>query len=237
MPRQLATLIEPALGEAFHSWIVRLAGYLHVPVGYVPGLLGLECAPSAPVRPRYFGIALTNTSRLNIARATGLPAAEFDAMQLATLHGRVLDLHDFPACMNRMQYAAQMTSRVCPDCLAESGGVWQLWWRLAFAAVCPTHRLLLHDTCPRCRHRFGPGGLGRDFEWRVQEIKLTRSQMVDPMQCGAQGIRPGSCAFPLEDLPRIRAPEFLVEAQTRYLAGLPGKQTPLGTCKKGASVA
>jgi hypothetical protein len=41
-------------------------------------------------------------------------------------------------------------SRFCPACLAETGGRWQLWWRLRWAFACPVHQCLLADTCPRC---------------------------------------------------------------------------------------
>ncbi|MBB3733866.1 hypothetical protein FHR33_009819 [Nonomuraea dietziae] len=69
-------------------------------------------------------------------------------------------------------------SRVCPTCLAASGGVWLTWWKLSWAAVCPEHRTLLVDLCPRCRVavRRGPAG---------QPARLSRSRMPAPLRCGA----------------------------------------------------
>ena len=49
-------------------------------------------------------------------------------------------------------------SRFCPACLSETGGRWQLWWRLRWAFACPIHQCLLADTCPCCDRwqRIGP---------------------------------------------------------------------------------
>ncbi|WP_335989444.1 TniQ family protein [Glycomyces sp. MUSA5-2] len=228
MTRRLAVLVEPAPGEAFYSWLVRLGDFLQIPVGHLPRLLGLECASYEPVRPRYFGITLTAASRAELTAATGLGAAAIDAMHLTAFHGTVLDLHDITAAMDQSHYAAQSFKRACPDCLAESGGVWQLWWQLAFAAVCPRHRLLLHDRCPACHTRFGSYGYRGDFGWDLYGITLHRGFLPDPMQCGTSRFEPHRCNFPLEDLARIRVPEFLVEAQRRYLDALAPRKAALG---------
>ncbi|MFI6740549.1 TniQ family protein [Nonomuraea sp. NPDC050451] len=50
-----------------------------------------------------------------------------------------------------MEWAQLFGSRACPKCLAASNGAWPLWWKLGWAAVCPAHRMLLVDHCPRCR--------------------------------------------------------------------------------------
>jgi hypothetical protein len=56
----------------------------------------------------------------------------------------------------------QTGSRFCPACLGDSGGRWQLAWRLPWAFACPVHRRLLADLCPACgrrpaAHRLGLG--------------------------------------------------------------------------------
>src|SRR5574337_1204912 len=54
-------------------------------------------------------------------------------------------------------------SRYCPHCPAESGGRWQLVWRLGWTFACLKHSCLLADACPACgvRPRIGqlPGDL------------------------------------------------------------------------------
>ena len=70
-------------------------------------------------------------------------------MTLAGLIGSVGETHCtaapvVPVCLSPPR------SRFCPACLAETGGRWQLWWRLRWAFACPIHRCLLADTCPCC---------------------------------------------------------------------------------------
>jgi hypothetical protein len=73
----------------------------------------------------------------------------FDAMHLSAYDGTVLDLSGLASDKASVQRVRQRewalfnASRACPDCLAESGGIWKLWWRLAGAAVCPAHRRVL----------------------------------------------------------------------------------------------
>jgi hypothetical protein len=63
-------------------------------------------------------------------------------------------------------------SRFCPQCLEESGGRWQLWWRHRWAFACTRHHRLLADTCPRC---------GRCPRRRP----LPRGQIPDPGLCAS----------------------------------------------------
>ncbi len=41
-------------------------------------------------------------------------------------------------------------SRYCPQCLADSDGIWPLRWRMAWVFSCPRHARLLRDTCQEC---------------------------------------------------------------------------------------
>lgn len=41
-------------------------------------------------------------------------------------------------------------SRFCPMCLDQTGGRWQLAWRLGWAFACTIHNCLLADACPHC---------------------------------------------------------------------------------------
>ncbi|MGN9846199.1 TniQ family protein [Nonomuraea sp. H19] len=76
------------------------------------------------------------------------------------------------------EWARFFGSRACPKCLTASAGAWQLRWKLGWAAVCPTHRMLLVDHCPRCRIQLRRGPAG-------QPRRLSRSRMPAPMRCGA----------------------------------------------------
>jgi hypothetical protein len=39
---------------------------------------------------------------------------------------------------------------VCPECIRESDGRWQLSWRLGWSFACVQHNRLLADACPTC---------------------------------------------------------------------------------------
>jgi hypothetical protein len=47
--------------------------------------------------------------------------------------------------------AGRFTQQFCPHCLKEPNGAYmRLYWRLAFAVVCPTHGTELSDRCGHC---------------------------------------------------------------------------------------
>jgi len=50
-------------------------------------------------------------------------------------------------------HAAGDWSRIDAAHLAETGGRWQLAWRLGWSFACLHHHQLLADTCPACRGR------------------------------------------------------------------------------------
>ncbi|MFD0474732.1 TniQ family protein [Nonomuraea thailandensis] len=106
-------------------------------------------------------------------------------MHLAMFDGSVLDLagvrvgdKESVRRAESREWVQFFGSRACPQCLAASNGAWLVWWKLGWAAVCPAHRTLLVDLCPRCRVsiRRGPAG---------QPARLSRSRMPDPLRCGA----------------------------------------------------
>jgi hypothetical protein len=94
--------------------------------------------------PLLFGIRPVEGAAVSVQAATGVSGRVFDAMHLSVYDGTVLDLSglaDDRASVQRVrqrEWALFNGSRACPACLTESGGAWQLWWRLAAAAVCPT---------------------------------------------------------------------------------------------------
>ncbi|MEW2257926.1 hypothetical protein [Streptomyces sp. NPDC047869] len=106
-------------------------------------------------------------------------------------------------------------SRACPPCLRRDG-VWPLWWRPGIAAVCPVHRCLLVDVCPRC------GVLLRGSE-RVPRGLLTREPLPAVGECanrpprGPKG-RAGLCRQVLADIPAPAVPAAWADLQRRVLA-------------------
>ncbi|MFD7579894.1 TniQ family protein [Kitasatospora sp. NPDC059817] len=218
----------PVIGESFPSWMDRVAVDLELTPGEAARRLGLECRSSdRAVRPVCYGVALTELGARRIGAATGLDEIELRFMQLARHAGGVLDfsrldLADPPSVtrLSNREWALFTGTRACPKCLGERP-VWQLWWRLGIAAVCPVHRVLLVDTCPICGDRFGlahsghPGGLP------------TRSGVLDLRRCNnrrsvAPGRRSVPCEQALAELPSVTVPVQLVDVQKLVLEAAHG---------------
>lgn len=55
-------------------------------------------------------------------------------------------------------------SRFCPACLTDTGGRWQMRWRLPWQLACPTHATLLCSRCARCDGRQRQEALLQDID-------------------------------------------------------------------------
>lgn len=102
------------------------------------------------------------------------------------------------------EWALFRASPACPRCLADSGGVWPVWWRLGVAAACPRHLVLLVDRCPGCGLRLRRGS-------RSRGAGVLRGVVADPLVCGNGGptVRQaddaGHCVQRLDQLPMTLA--------------------------------
>ncbi|MGW1917137.1 TniQ family protein [Streptomyces sp. NPDC002076] len=222
--RRLPAVPCPVRGEAFASWVDRVAAVLEVPPGAAARALGLECRQwGSSTRPLFFGVTLTPASLDGLRDATGLRAAELQRMQLDRYAGTVLNLAGVElgreaslTAVAAREWMMPTWSRACSPCL-QRDGVWLLWWRLGIAAVCPVHRCLLVDVCPRCGVR-----LLRGSE-RVPRGLLTREPLPAVGECanrppdGPKG-RAGLCRQVLADIPAPAVPEAWADLQRRVLA-------------------
>ena len=102
-------------------------------------------------------MALPADRARDLQTSCGVDSATVQSMTVADLIGSAGESHCtaapmVPVCLSPPR------SRFCPTCLAETGGRWQLWWRLRWAFACPIHQCLLADTCPCCDRwqRIGP---------------------------------------------------------------------------------
>jgi hypothetical protein len=204
---------------------------MRCPPGLVADDLGLRVVPGAVQRPLslLFGITATDEQTAAVRAATGVSAEVFDGMHLSAYDGRVLDLSDLAEDKVSVQrvwfreWALFTTSRACPACLAESGGVWMLWWRLAAAAVCPVHRLMLVSHCPGCGLE-----LRRGTE-RNQGVP-PRELLVEPTRC-ANRTRNRMCGYRLTELPRVPVGDEICAGQLAYLDAANGRPRPVaGRC-------
>jgi hypothetical protein len=184
-PRRLALVVAPACGESFASWVDRMTLRTGCPPWTMAEALGLDVRASSDVRSLAYGIVATPETCRAIEAATGVSAEIVRGMHLEMFDGSAVDLagvrvgdKDSVRRAEGREWAQFFGSRACPKCVAASEGAWPVWWKLGWAAVCPAHRMLLVDHCPRCRvHlRRGPAG---------QPGRLSRSRMPAPLRCGA----------------------------------------------------
>jgi hypothetical protein len=137
-------------------------------------------------------------------------------MHLEVFDGSVLDLagvrvgdEESVRRAEGREWVQLFGSRVCPACLAASGGVWLVWWKLGWAAVCPAHRPLLVDLCPRCRVSVRRDPAGRP-------PRLSRSRMPAPLRCRAV-LSGAVCDQPIPQISTSAVSDELVHRQRLVL--------------------
>ncbi|MEU9197036.1 TniQ family protein [Streptomyces hundungensis] len=120
-------------GEVLDSWLEALAHRLHTPLGDALSGLGLHAfddeLPVGSTSTEMLTRRLTSGVAASIAEATGTPVETLHAMTLAHYDQRVLDLAPRSGLvLNATRWGKGTGARFCTDCLAESGGRWQLSW-------------------------------------------------------------------------------------------------------------
>jgi hypothetical protein len=99
-------------------------------------------------------VQLTGSERDDICCATGIDKTAIVAMTLEPYDGTALAIDYARRRLNpAFPFGCRAWSRYCPACLAESGGRWQLHWRLGWTFACTRHNCLLADRCPHCGRR------------------------------------------------------------------------------------
>lgn len=156
--RTFSIRVVPLPGEALDSWFEAMAHRLHTPMGELLPQLGLarhararrKTEPEADI-PRDWVQLLRPAEVNDIAHTCGIDPEQVIAATLAHYDQRALLLDHRTRQVKRwVLWGRGSGSRYCPDCLAASGGRWQLEWRLGWSFACLQHHRLLADTCPRC---------------------------------------------------------------------------------------
>ncbi|WIX93546.1 TniQ family protein [Amycolatopsis sp. DG1A-15b] len=150
--------VDPMPGESLGSWLEALSRRLSTPAVDLLPALGLDVAAERR-RAAAFATYLRADEASRVAAVTGIPAptlqemtlAHYDAVARADPGSRRLTPHH--------AWARRPGTWFCPHCLAESGGRWQLRWRLGWSFACTRHRCLLTERCPGCGHVPRPGTL------------------------------------------------------------------------------
>lgn len=148
MVRTLPIRLGPVEGEALDSWLEALAHRSDVAWTDILAAVGLS--------PGRFGtfpwiVTVPAAQAASISAATGIPADTVHAMTLAHFDRTPLrTTAPQPVLCRVFPWARAGGSRYCPQCLAESGGRWQLTWRLGWSFACLKHSCLLADVCGKC---------------------------------------------------------------------------------------
>ena len=131
--RELPLRLAPRPGEGLDSWIEALAARHGIAPAHLLERLGLPAA-------------LRRISRLNTeARPEQITSAEAaSGLAPGELAGCL------PGPLALAGWLRTGGSRFCPQCLAETDGIWQLRWRLAWVFSCPRHARMLRDACDSC---------------------------------------------------------------------------------------
>lgn len=146
--RTLPIRLVPIEGEALDSWLEALAHRCDVRWRDILTAVGLPAGRFGVFAPI---VALDPGQAATAAAAAGVSAATLATMTLNRYEHVWLRTAAAPGTVSRgLPWGRLRGSRYCPKCLAESGGRWQLAWRLGWSFACTKHHRLLADICPTC---------------------------------------------------------------------------------------
>jgi TniQ len=199
VPRTLPIRVAPVPGEALDSWQEALAARLQATLADLAVAM-LPAARRPGTRPAS-AIMLSDDDAAAIAASCQLTAADVHGLTLARYDGTALRLdRQSGHVVRNVLWGRAAGSRFCPECLAQTGGRWQLSWRLGWSFACLSHSRLLADACPQCG--------------RMQRRQPHPATQVP---------RPGTCASPGPDATGVSPPRCGADLTTvRTLALSPG---------------
>ena len=220
--RTLPIRVAPLPGEALDSWLEALAHRMRTPMRCLLPALGLarlQPPGTAKSPPPNWTICLRPQEMMQIAAVAGVDTETLHAMTLQRWDGRAVVIDHEKRVFIPNTLWARRGSRYCPACLAETGGRWQIAWRLGWSFACVRHRMLLADTCPGC---------GRIPRLKVPSLVTvpTPSAYELPRLGAPARLTTPRCGHPLTDAQPLSLAEaqLIVEAQSliyRLLDGDP----------------
>ncbi len=144
--RWLPLQLQPLKGESIDSWLEASARAM----GGTVGTLAAAAKLPATAKPPWLTCLPPAQAQL-LAAATGVPPESFEAMTLSKYDGTALHIAAGTERLDpKFPFGALPRSRFCPACLRETGGRWQLRWRLGWSFACLEHNCILVDQCPGC---------------------------------------------------------------------------------------
>lgn len=187
--RALTRILAPFPGEAFASYVDRLAAFHNVNLVVILHCLGMIDSERHQ-RINGYGILLDEVRLQRVSTATQLPCQAIRKMLLASYDGIAIDLTgvrpNAPESLSRRaisEWAYFYGSHACPHCLRESEGAWQIAWKLPWSFACVKHRCYLVARCPSCNRRLASGRRDRTltplFVKHVPKVSLCKNPQPD----------------------------------------------------------
>lgn len=220
LPRSLS----PMPGEWFASYVDRQAHSLDVPLATFLQRVGIAQIDRVSAVPAGYGAYLAPEYLSAFAHATHLTADQARSLLLERFHDVCLDFSELYQgrvknlrAIGLREWAYVSGTHICPGCIEENGGAWQVAWKLPWSFMCAKHSNLLAPECPNCELRFA--SWRRDRQLRP----LFGSQVPEPHLCmntgpstGKRGIRVGPCRHDLRtvDVVRVEPETVLGRVQT-----------------------
>lgn len=151
MVRTLPIRVAPIDGEALDSWLEAIAHRTYTAFGDLLSAVTLDYTRSEGGGANAWVVRLHPEQAAAISEATGISEATIHTMTLTHYSGRGVRIEPDTGTVSRaFPWSRGSGSRFCPACLAETGGRWQLAWRLGWTFACTSHNCLLADACPHC---------------------------------------------------------------------------------------
>lgn len=157
----LALVPPPRSGETLPSWVNRIAAANHLALGWALHSLTLTTSLSYRSRPVTYGHYLNPDTAANIISLTGIDTDTLHSMLTTSWIGTYAagtgpngeDWKTDARVFAQHNWVYLNGSHYCPQCLHETGGAWQLNWKLPWNFLCETHQTFLHSACPQCGSR------------------------------------------------------------------------------------
>ena len=229
--RALTRLLAPTPGEAFTSYINRLAAFHNVDLLVMLRCLGM-ISQERNQRVKGYGILLDDERLQNFSVATQLPRHVVSKMLLSSYSGVAIDLTGVPPNTPDLlrqratsEWAYFYGSHACPHCIRENGGAWQLAWKLPWSFACVKHKCYLVAHCPACKRRLASGRRDRSltplFVKRVPKPNLCNNPQPDGV--GRLGRSSQPCGYDLTSIPTVAASFEKLQVQMLLNERLSGK--------------
>lgn len=229
--RALTRILPPVSGESLTSYIDRLAAFHKVDLTVMLQCLGM-IDEERYQRMNGYGILLDEARVQSLSTATLLPCQCIKGMLLASYDGIAIDLSGVPPNAPELlrkcavsEWAYFYGSHACPHCLRESGGAWQVRWKLPWSFACVKHSCYLVPRCPSCNRRLASGRRDRTLTpLFVKHVpKPNRCKNPQPDGAGRLGRSSKPCGHDLTSISTTAASFEKLQIQTLLNERLSGK--------------